>query len=287
MGSDFITQEFLRNQPGLNIPILKEMRKLSAPTDKVDLTLMSRAQVQDLLSLCHNLTSEQKLSYANQLAAAIKEWRQFTSPVAQNVDGTLVGDHIIGHCTRCHPTCKEIGRTKDEWFNNLEKDVRKGVSVRYEMEDSELIDEKFQELKRNFLECEPYVLTHGDLNFTNIFVKDNKLEAIIDWEFSGYQPWWAERFLSQMTPYVASDELFLPLWKDIMPEWDHDTFAEKVVVSVNLVKEAWEISMWRAEHPQRQTSWSGRGFCDCKPYINNFKWKEINDKIEHVVKDAV
>lgn len=43
LGNDFMTQEFLRKQPGLDIPILKEMRVLSEPTDKVVLTLMSKA----------------------------------------------------------------------------------------------------------------------------------------------------------------------------------------------------------------------------------------------------
>ena len=44
LGNDFITQEFLRSQPNLGVPLVERMKKLSAPTDKVDLTLMSRAQ---------------------------------------------------------------------------------------------------------------------------------------------------------------------------------------------------------------------------------------------------
>jgi hypothetical protein len=43
-GNDYMTQKFLRNQPGLTIPLLREIRLLSQPTDKTYLLLMSRAE---------------------------------------------------------------------------------------------------------------------------------------------------------------------------------------------------------------------------------------------------
>jgi thiamine kinase-like enzyme len=89
-----------------------------------------------------------------------------------------------------------MGRTTDEWFENIEEDLRYGLSLRYETEDPLVIEDKYQEIKKNFPKSEPYILTHGDLNLTNIIVKDDKIEAIIDWEYSGYLPWWAERWLS-------------------------------------------------------------------------------------------
>jgi len=87
LGNDFITQEFLRNQNYLRIPLIKEMRKLNAPTDKVDLTLMSRAPGVPLSTIWYDLTSEQKSLYRNQVGDAIKQMRQFRSPVPQKVDG--------------------------------------------------------------------------------------------------------------------------------------------------------------------------------------------------------
>jgi len=42
------------------------------------------------------------------------------------------------------------------------------------------VENKFQELKANFPKGEPYTLTHADLNFSNIIIKDDKIEAIID-----------------------------------------------------------------------------------------------------------
>ena len=63
LGTDFITQDILRNhQPNLNIPLLKEMRELSAPTDKVDIP-----QLKAWDTIWYTLSPEQKLIYKNQL----------------------------------------------------------------------------------------------------------------------------------------------------------------------------------------------------------------------------
>jgi len=57
IGNDYITQEFIRNQPGLkqNIPLVEKMQSLSAPTDQIHFTLMSRAQGErlDLVWVSH------------------------------------------------------------------------------------------------------------------------------------------------------------------------------------------------------------------------------------------
>ncbi|TVY78277.1 hypothetical protein LSUE1_G008583 [Lachnellula suecica] len=227
LGNDYITQEFLRNQSNLNIPLLKEMRKLSKPGDKIDLTLMSRAQGVGLDTIWDTLSSKQKSDYSNQLASAIKQWRQFTSPIAKKVDGGVPDDCLIAHCVRLvAPTCKKMGRTTEEWFDNIEKELRLGLCLLHKTNDPLIIEEKFQQLKKGFPTSEPYVLTHGDLNLTNIIVKDEKIEAIIDWELSGYFPWWAERWMSLRAGRDDMDELFDPLWADIDSEMNEEIFPE-------------------------------------------------------------
>jgi aminoglycoside phosphotransferase (APT) family kinase protein len=86
-----------------------------------------------------------------------------------------------------------MGRNTEEWPGSSEKELRLGLSRIHKTKDQAVIEEKFQELKKKFPKSEPYVLTHGDLNSSNIIVKDNKIEAIIDWEVSAYLPCWAER----------------------------------------------------------------------------------------------
>ncbi|KAH6672002.1 hypothetical protein B0J14DRAFT_618383 [Halenospora varia] len=217
LGNDYMTQQFLRDQPaGLtsSIPLIKEMRILSAPTDKIRFTLMSRAQGAPLDLIWPAVNRRQRIDIQRQFANCLIQLRQFTAPVAQKVDGSRLDDVMIARCRRQSPTCKKIGYTKEEWFENIAEELRRGISKQYKIKDPNTIEEKYQELKDNFPEGEPYVLTHADLNLSNIIVKDGQIEAIIDWEMAGYYPWWAERWF-QLNGYQSESlQLFGPVWKD-------------------------------------------------------------------------
>ncbi|KAL3480342.1 kinase-like domain-containing protein [Aspergillus californicus] len=45
-----------------------------------------------------------------------------------------------------------------------------------------------ENLKNCLPKCEPYVLTHCDLNLGNIMVQDGKIVSILDWEYAAYFP---------------------------------------------------------------------------------------------------
>ena len=98
------------------------MRQISESTDKVHLTLMSRAQGEALHEVGFRPSEEQRLSLKNQLFGAMKQWSNFTAPVAKKVDGRLLYDRLISYCLRrTSPTCKKIERMTEEWFGNIEK----------------------------------------------------------------------------------------------------------------------------------------------------------------------
>lgn len=285
-GNDFITQEFLRNhQPKLDIPLVKEMRMLSEPTDKVIITLMSRVDGVQLDTIWFSLSAEQKTSYSNQLRDAMKQWRQFTSTEPKKVDGSQMDDCIIGFCHRAPPACKKIGRTTEEWLADLDEELRYGLSNDMKTRDSVLIDERLQELKINFPKSEPYVLTHGDLNLTNIIVKDDKIQAIIDWEPSGYMPWWAERYLFKKWNTEQSWELLAPIWVDLDAERDDRTFHKEVVDHVEPIVSAWRRAVRAVEHTQSRDTWHRPGFCECKPWAGEFKMELIGNQPEHKAPD--
>jgi hypothetical protein len=260
------------------------MRKLSAPTDKVVLTLMSRAKGVGLDTIWDTLSPEQRSSYKDQLGDAIKKWRQFTSPVAKKVNGDLLDDCLIGNCLqRTAPTCKKIGRTTDEWFANLEADLRLGLSLIHKTKDPLFIDEKYQELRRNFPKSEPYVLTHGDLNMTNIIVNDGKIEAILDWEYSGFFPWWVERWISLLGGNVVSAELFDPLWDDSRFGWemDTDTFQTEIFNKIAPVLDAWWNCSFNTKHANTGRRWILPAFCACKPWPGTIQNNHIGIHTEH------
>jgi hypothetical protein len=130
-------------------------------------------------------------------------------------------------------------------------------------------------LKANFPECEPYILTHGDLNLSNIIVKDDKIQAIIDWEVAGYMPWWAERWLSLLhgDPSTGSDELMNPIWAKIDAEVNEETFQKYIIDTIAPVTQAWTMAV--REHDGFHDRWLRPPFCECQPYGGWFK----NDKI--------
>ena len=145
-----------------------------------------------------------------------------------------------------------MGRTTEEWFENLQKELKVGISRMYRTKDPDVIERFYQKMKSDFPKSDPYVLTHGDLNLSNIIVKEDKIEAIIDWEGAAFLPWWAERWLSLKWGSSDSDELFYPLWEDIDSEMDRETFNAEVMLKVKEVTDAWGVSFFLTKHPDSQ-----------------------------------
>ncbi|KAH7309358.1 kinase-like domain-containing protein [Rhexocercosporidium sp. MPI-PUGE-AT-0058] len=276
LGNDFMTQDFLRNQSDCKIPLVKEMKCISKPTDKIKFTLMSRAEGVTLQSIWHTLTTDQRLSYTDQVADVIRELRNYTSPVACKVDGTPLDDIILGVCSERAPCCKKIGFTGKEWIENLAEELRDGLARTYKTNDHAIIEEKFQELKDNFPEQGPYVLTHGDLNTTNIIVKDGKIEAIIDWELAGYYPWWVERY--RFGGNDATAELFAPLWSRIGGEMDQEAFNQGIGPMVSIFH---YFQRCHFEHPNHNGVWLRPAFCDCRQYGGLIKMETLGQPTGH------
>lgn len=197
-----MTYRFLRSQPGLNIPLLDRMELLSKPTDKTYMLLMSRAEGEPLTDIWHTLRPEQKENLRDQLFVILYQLRQFTAPGPQNVEGGELHDMLIGNCPVPRPKCKRIGFTTDKWFESLKPELQVGLAKKHKTKNMAIIEAEYQKLKDGFPKPEPYVLTHGDLDFSNILVKGitcaskilnlltlrqrYQITALIDWEHSGY-----------------------------------------------------------------------------------------------------
>lgn len=279
-GNEYMTQRFLRQQPNLTIPLVKEMHRLSQPTDQIHFTLFSRAQGDTLDSVWNTLTPQQKSGYIKQLAGHIQQLQQFTAPVAMKVDGSRLDDVFIGYCVRRHPpTCKKIGFTTEEWFENITEELRRGLSVLHKTDDEVVIEAKLQELRDKMPSGEPYTLTHGDLRLANILVKDDKIEAIVDWEFAGYYSWWAERWLSLINNDQGVNELFDPIWAELHPHMDEDTFQTEIFDKLYDIIIAWRRCP--KDHPRQRDSWRRPGFCKCRPYAGTFDWMDIGNQLGH------
>lgn len=286
MGNNYMTWEFLRkHEEDHNIPLVKEMRVLTEPDDPIQFTVISRAQGVLLSSVWESLTAQQKSSYADQLVDILKQLRQFTASRPQKVNGDRLYDSVLDPCSkRVAPTCHKVEFTADEWLENMSEEIRCGIAALHETTDPELVEEKFREIKDNFPSGGPYVLTHGDLNFTNIIVKDDKIEAIIDWEYAGYLPWWAEKFMNRRDAPGESVELFNLVWPRVHPDLsDSSDRWARLVKQLSPVVEA--IRRTRILHERTVDNWFRPAFCECKPYGGEIHSFAIGGPWKHRVID--
>jgi hypothetical protein len=145
-GNDYMTHQFLQKQDTKSIPLIKKMVEFKDENGGFNFVVMSRVKGVRLDAAWKNLDRAAKNGYVQQMVAFLRELRQFTADSPQRVDGSPLWDCIIGNCeSRKH--CKSIGKTKEEWFNNLDEELREGVSRRLHSKDKAAIEHKLQKLK--------------------------------------------------------------------------------------------------------------------------------------------
>lgn len=293
MGADYMTWKFLKEQPGLTIPLLETMQRLSEPNDPIQFTLVPRAQGSTLHAVWHKLTPEQKDSYKDQMADILKQLRQFTAPYPQRVNGDELPDIVVGVCHGGHgPGCISLGRTREEWLENMADDLRFGIAVKCRTTDPDVIEPKLQELKDSFPAGEPYTLSHMDLNLTNIIVKDDKIEAIIDWEMAGYYPWWAEVYTLLHMRNAEHDFFSGPdgVWSRVHPDLAPLGPAFQAMFDrIGPVAKAFDRASLRAIHDvpadAPQVSFHRPVFCKCKPRGGLIQAKDLGAVLKHTAGD--
>jgi hypothetical protein len=269
--NDYMTVKFLQEKGTKNIPLVEEMYQFGKEDSKFQFTIMSRAKGVPLINIWESLSEDVKKGYAQQMIVALRELRQFTSPIPCRVDGSTLWDNIIGQCPVGE--CKTIEKTKEEWFDGMAADLRYGLSNRLKTEDKNIIDAALQDIMDRFPDNAPYVLTHADLNMGNIVVHEGKIEAIIDWEVAGYYPWWVERWACRQRSGNGSFELFDMVWSELNPDLDDNEFSEKVFEPVVDATAAW--GSCDIEHTESHDIWLRPPFCECKPYagiIQKSRW---------------
>jgi hypothetical protein len=212
----------------------------------------------------------------------LKQLRQFTAPFPQKVNGDKLDDVVI-LCGRRHPpACFQIGFTEQEWLEDLSETLRAGLSVQNDTKDEELIEKKLQEIKDNFPSGSPYTLTHGDLNLTNIIVEDDKIQAIIDWELSGYFPWWAERYIARLYGDEDMDDLFEGVWERVHPDLADDAI-QVIFQKVRPVRLAFaNAQVW---HDDQRHGFYRPPFCKCRPHGGIIQSHTLGMKAVHTVDD--
>lgn len=181
----------------IHIPVPKQLRDW-VDSDGRYLTMTERIHGQTLEEAWPALSESQRISIADQVVQVRKQLRSnFTSTAIQTVEQGP-----------CYPGLLFLNMESQGPFYS-EKEFWDALAKAY----GNLPQHIFENAKKRFPKCEPFVLTHCDLNLSNIMVRDGQVVSILDWEYAAYLPVWYD----YLTASFAFTEMDVE-WKKLLRE---------------------------------------------------------------------
>lgn len=194
--TEVTTLNFLASHHENKIPAPKVIRDW-VDSDGQYFVLLERIKGQTLEQAWTSLSESQKIAIADQVLDARQQLRSITSLSMQSVDNTP-----------CYPGLLFFDLEPHGPFNS---DLELWNALVPTLPD--LPHRVLEGLKRSMPKCEPYVLTHCDLNLGNIIFQNGKLVGILDWEYAAYYPVWWE-YVSASWGWTEQDSE----WKGLLRE---------------------------------------------------------------------
>lgn len=188
------TLNYLTTYTGIPVPrVLRDW----VDRDGRYFVLNERIGGQTLEEAWPSLSEPQKVAIADQVVQVRKQLRSITSTSIQCVDQSP-----------CYPGLLFFDLEPHGPFHT-DKELWDALALKLQHLPQHVLDN----LKKRLPKCEPYVLTHCDLNLGNIMVHDGKVVGVLDWEYAAYFPIWYE--------YVSASFGFTDMdveWKKLLRE---------------------------------------------------------------------
>jgi hypothetical protein len=191
--------------------------------------VMELVQGRVLNAVWGTLSEKSRQELLQQLKVMLEELRALKPPQGvvgvQNCVGGSLYDFRIPHCRNRFGPFKTI---QDFHFW-----LRKGLELST-IEEKQHVSQDWVDLKEMAVRQDgawpPPVFTHGDLHPFNILVRDGKIVSIIDWEFSGWYPYYWE-----YTSIWYGNRL-RPSWQDAL-----DQFLEPCPddLKMDIIRQKW------------------------------------------------
>ncbi|KAM0170591.1 hypothetical protein ACHAPC_011158 [Botrytis cinerea] len=179
VGSDYPITQFLSKNS--TIPVAKNMIHWNDSTSYF--WFMEKTPGKTLYEVWGELNEEKIKSLAKEVIEYLAQARKFTSTKPENPDGLRIREYQLSH-----PSCLGfVTEDAEEWWALNEPRLDQYTKRRW----------KNVNVVEKYPVKGPYVLTHGDLDGSNILVKDGHISGIIDWEHGGYLPEWWEIYCVQ------------------------------------------------------------------------------------------
>lgn len=151
--------------------------------------VMDRIQGVSLAEAYKTLSDEDRNRIFAQLRSMFQDLRKLSAPPDVGVQSCVGGSLRDGRIPRCKPRFGPFD-TIQAFHIWLRDGLHPGEHPDRENDDG------WEDIKKMVAKQDgpwpPPVFTHGDLNPFNIMVRGNKVVGIIDWEFSGWYPYYWE-----------------------------------------------------------------------------------------------
>ncbi|KAJ5797040.1 uncharacterized protein N7518_005580 [Penicillium psychrosexuale] len=158
-----------------DIPVPKVLRDW-VDRDGRYFVMTERIDGQTLEEAWPSLSEPQKVAIADQVVEVRKQLRSITSTSIECVDHTP-----------CYPSLLFFNL---EPYGPFHSDQELWDALSLDLH--HLPPKVLENLKKRLPKCEPYVLTHCDLNLGNIMIRDGKVVSVLDWEYAASLPIWYE-----------------------------------------------------------------------------------------------
>lgn len=198
--TELITLKYLGSHPSIPAPTI--LRDWVDTSNERYFVLQERIQGQTLEQAWSSLSEAQKVEIADEVVGIRKQLRSLTSTSIQRVDQSPCFPGLLFF--DCEP--RGSFQSDDELWDAISLSLCDPPTKSFPQR-------ALANFKKRLPKCEPYVLTHCDLNLGNIIVKDGRLAGILDWEFAAYYPIWYE-YVSASWGWTKEDTE----WKDLLRE---------------------------------------------------------------------
>ena len=185
------------------VPVPKVLEAYIDSESKHALIKMEYIQGKPLDDVWDSYDEEQKKNITAQLKQIMAELRQIPGEFIGSLDGTYCEDQIFSNEPGCYGPFQSVAAFHEGLVNALKA---RGSNTWTDM-----VIQFIHELPQ----CE-IVLTHNDLAPRNILVREAKVVAIVDWEFSGFYPAYWE--------YVKT-----MCWANWQSSWVKDGIVDQVL----------------------------------------------------------
>jgi aminoglycoside phosphotransferase len=209
-----------------NVPVPAVLHVYRDEKSRMGYIIMTRLEGEPLSRHWASMSLETRKDIISQLAHYVQEWRKIRGSFLGTVDGGPCSDTIFRH-PHSVATYPDASYGPYESRHDFIEGVVEALRNSRPAGHRDPLDDHTESriLARKEDDHHGMVLTHGDLNKSNILVKDGVVTGIIDWGAAGYSIEEREHLEAKIRgtdlSWEEAVDAFVPAFPDKFAFWEH------------------------------------------------------------------